>query len=89
VNVFADLSQLAPQISIEPVLQRDPQVIIAASGDGSDVLAGWRRWSQLTAVRNDHLYTVPGDVLVRHAPRILDGAERVCGILEKVREGGR
>jgi hypothetical protein len=28
---------------------------------------------------------VQRELLVRHSPRILDGAEQVCGILEKVR----
>ena len=87
VNVFAGLDALAPQVGIESVLQRDPQVIIAAAdGPGSgDVLADWRRWPTLSAVRNDHLYTIPADLLVRHTPRILDGAEHVCGILDEVR----
>lgn len=90
INVFAGLSQLAPQIGIEAVLRQDPQVIIAAStdGDAATVPGDWQRWSRLSAVRNAHLYTVPGDVLVRHTPRILDGAEAVCAILDRVREGG-
>lgn len=87
VNVFDDLDQLAPQISVESVLVRDPRVIIAAmdkTGDG-DVLAYWQRWPHLSAVRAGHLYTVPGDLLVRHTPRILDGAGQVCELLEHVR----
>jgi hypothetical protein len=31
------------------------------------------------------LYTVRRELLVRHSPRILDGAEQLCAILEKVR----
>jgi iron complex transport system substrate-binding protein len=87
VNVFAGLNTLAPQVGIESVLQRDPQVIIAAAGDAGDVdvPGDWQRWSFLSAVRNGHLYTIPGDVLVRHTPRILDGAELMCRILNRVR----
>jgi iron complex transport system substrate-binding protein len=87
-NVFAGLDRYVPQIGIESVLQRDPQVIIAAvAGDGqADVLADWQRWSGMSAVRKGHLYTLPDDLLVRHTPRILDGAEQLCGILDQVRE---
>lgn len=87
VNVFAGLDALAPQVGTESVLQRDPQVIIAAEGGpgSGDVLADWQRWSTLSAVRNGHLYTVHADLLVRHTPRILDGAQRVCEILDQVR----
>ena len=88
INVFAGMPQLAPQVGIEAVLQHDPQVIIAASSDqGSATVPGdWQRWNRMSAVRNAHLYTVPGDVLVRQTPRILDGAEAVCEILDRVRE---
>jgi len=86
-NVFADLPALAPQIDIEAVLVADPDVIIAGSANGavSPVLDAWRHWSRLTAVRNDHLYAIPWDLVARHTPRILDGAEQLCGILETVR----
>jgi iron complex transport system substrate-binding protein len=89
-NVFADLDRLAPQIGIEAVLQRDPQVIIAAAGSAGDAdsLDHLRRWSGVRAVANSHLYTITGDLLVRHTPRILDGAEQLCGILDQVREDG-
>ncbi len=90
-NVFADLPELAPQIGVEAVLARDPQVIVVAGqpADREAALAPWRRWSQLQAVRGRHLYVLERDLLVRHTPRIMDGAELLCQILEKVREGWR
>jgi iron complex transport system substrate-binding protein len=89
-NVFAELPELAPQIGIEAVLARDPQVIVVAGQPAQQdtVLAPWRRWSQLQAVRNRYLYVLERDVLVRHSPRILDGAERLCAMLDAAREGG-
>ena len=41
----------------------------------------------LSAVQNAHVYTVRRELLVRHTPRILDGAQQVCEILESVRGG--
>ncbi len=89
-NVFAGLARLAPQVGIEAVLVRDPQVIIATTGSAGDAdgLDQWRRWSGVRAVANSHLYTIDDDLLVRHTPRILDGAEQLCGILDQVRNDG-
>jgi iron complex transport system substrate-binding protein len=86
-NVFADLPELAPSVSLESVLQRDPEVIVAGGEDGeTQALAEqWQRWSGLGAVRGQHLYTIRRELLVRHTPRILDGAQRLCEILEAVR----
>lgn len=86
-NIFDALSTLAPQIDIEAVLQADPDVIIVAADDSdSPLLAAWRqRWPQLTAVKQGRIYAIPRDLLVRHSPRILDGAERLCKLLEVAR----
>ncbi len=86
-NVFADLPLLAPEIDREAVLAADPEVIIA-SGAGDQRppwLDDWRNFPQLRAVRSDQLYAMPADLLQRHTPRILEGAERLCAILESTR----
>lgn len=90
-NVFAELPGLAPQIDIEAVLQRDPEVIVAGvdAGESLRPLQHWRRWPELRAVNNGHLFTVHRDLLVRHSPRILDGAEQLCRQLDEVRAAGR
>ena len=88
VNVFGDLPELAPQVSVESVLQRDPQVIIAG-GDAKDARSlndWWRRWNGISALQGGHLYTIPQELLERHTPRILDGAGLMCERLESVRQ---
>lgn len=85
-NVFNALPALAPQIDIEAVLLANPDVIvIAADDDDAPLLAAWQRWPQLSAVRQGHVYAIQRDQLVRHSPRILDGAERLCELLDDVR----
>lgn len=86
-NIFADLDALTPRVDIESVLARDPEVIIASGeGDGRPPwLDDWRDWPRLTAVENNHLYAVPPDLLLRHTPRILDGAELMCGFINRAR----
>lgn len=87
INVFADLSGLSPRISVEAVLQRNPQVIIASGMDASrpEWLDEWRRYPVLGAVAGDNLYHVPPDILQRHGPRLVDGAEQLCLALEEAR----
>jgi len=88
-NVFDALPGLAPQIGIEAVLAADPQVIIAGGGEAelSGLFEMWTRWPELTAVKKNHLFTIPRDSIVRHSPRVLDGAERLCRLLDEVRSG--
>ena len=85
-NVFSGLSILAPQISMEAVVSVDPDVIIANEVAGSDSLDIWHDWSGMQAVKHGHLYSIPAELLVRHTPRILEGAQRLCEILEEVRK---
>jgi len=87
-NVFAALTQPAAAIGLEAVLRADPEVIVA-SGMGEERpewLDAWRRWPQLTAVQRNNLFFVPPDLLQRHTPRILDGAERLCAALDTARQ---
>jgi iron complex transport system substrate-binding protein len=82
-NVFADLPQLAPTIDLEAVLAADPDAII--SGTGDDVLADWKRFPQLKAVARGNLLSMNWDLLNRASPRVLDGAEQLCMLLDQVR----
>jgi iron complex transport system substrate-binding protein len=84
-NIFAGIGQLAPPVSPEAVLERDPQVILAGDGAEDDPLAMWRRWPRLQAVRGGHLYTVRADHLARATTRVVLGAQQVCALLDQVR----
>ena len=84
-NVFDALPSLAPQVGIEAVLAADPDVIIVAADDDSPMLSGWRQWPSMSAVAHGHIYAIGRDRLVRHTPRILEGAEQLCAILQRVR----
>ncbi len=87
-NLFADLAVIAGPITVESVLQRNPDVILA-SGIGDERpawLDEWRRWTELTAIKQDKLYVVSPDLLLRQSPRLLQGAEQVCAHLESARQ---
>ena len=86
-NVFAHLPILAPTVTVEAVIAANPEAIVASGmGDSRpEWLDDWRRWSTLAAVTGDNLYFILPDLIQRHTPRILDGAEKLCIHLETVR----
>ncbi|MFJ3047086.1 cobalamin-binding protein [Herbaspirillum chlorophenolicum] len=84
-NIFADLPQLAPTVSVEAVLAADPQVILTPGDAKDQPLERWRQFPRLRAVRDGHLYAVNADWLNRAGPRVLDATEQVCGLLDRAR----
>jgi iron complex transport system substrate-binding protein len=84
-NVFADLPQIAPQVDIEAVLARDPQVILSADDTAADPRAQWLRWPQLAAVRHGAIYALPSDTVARASPRLVEGVSAVCEALDDAR----
>ena len=87
-NVFAGLPGIAPEIDREAVLRADPEAIVASSPDGGwpAWLDDWKAFPALAAARQGNLYAVRPELLQRHTPRLLDGAEELCRILEEVRK---
>ena len=87
-NIFADLSSLAPAVSIEAVLAANPEAIVGGGmGDTRpDWLDDWKRWPGVKAVERNNLFYIHPDLLQRSGPRILDGAEQLCEALQLARE---
>jgi vitamin B12 transport system substrate-binding protein len=77
-NVFADLTLAAPQVSIEAVLARDPEVILAGSGAQLDE---WQAWPQLSAVRSGRLLEVPDKGLERPSFQMLGAIRKLCEVM--------
>ena len=86
-NVFGRLTQMAPAVSVEAVLEADPEAIVATGmGDARpEWLDDWNKWKRMTAVKRGNLFHVHPDLMQRHTPRILDGAEQLCAHLDVAR----
>jgi iron complex transport system substrate-binding protein len=84
-NVFNDLNDLAPQIGIEAVIARDPQVILSVDETATEVVEEWRQWRGIEAVSRGNVYSLPANELARPTTRLLDGARKVCRTLETAR----
>lgn len=84
-NVFGALNDLAPSVGVEAVLAADPQAILVSDAI-PDASSQWRRWPQLQAVSSAAVFVVSSDHLTRATTRMAQGAEQVCGMLQRVRE---
>jgi len=86
-NIFHEAESLAPKISIESVISLNPQAIIASGMDTSrpEWLDDWSKWPTISAVKNNHLFFIPPDLIQRHTVRLLEGATLMCEHLQQVR----
>ncbi|MFC0254563.1 cobalamin-binding protein [Massilia consociata] len=84
-NIFAKLTVTAPIVSVESVLQADPEAIIGTAEKNYGGVALWKPYATLTATRNDNLFTVDGDLLNRAGPRMIAGTAILCEKLELAR----
>lgn len=87
-NVFADLSDLAPVVSVEAVLARDPEVIASGDGEG-DVqqrFQDWQRWPKLSATHEGNFVVLKDDWVSSATPRLLDAGKQLCEALQKIRD---
>jgi len=90
-NIFATAYSPYPVVSIESVLVKNPQVIIIPHHSDVDDLQSkekikiWQKWSEISAVKNDHVYMIDGDLLHRFTPRVLDGLEKLCEKIDQAR----
>lgn len=88
INVFADVTALAPTVSVESVIKAAPDIIITGSYPVAqdEWLDNWQRWPQIPAVRHNQLYFINPDLIQRQGPRILQGAEQLCEFVDKARQ---
>jgi iron complex transport system substrate-binding protein len=84
-NIFAELDSLAPAISVEAVIERNPEVMFASTDAGDDAFAEWQRWPNLMAVSAGNQYIMPADEIGRATPRLIGAGEAVCEALNTAR----
>jgi len=87
VNIFSDMTMLSGTVGMEDVLIRNPDVVLINANDGrfEHWSKEWLQWKQLKAVQDKHVFQVNPDTMTRQSPRILQGAEEVCAILDSMR----
>jgi iron complex transport system substrate-binding protein len=84
-NIFDDLDDLAPAISAEAVIDRDPEVMLASTDAGDDAFALWDRWPSLAAIKYGNQFLLPADEIGRATPRLLIAGNAMCLALSQAR----
>jgi len=86
-NVFGNLTTIAPRVSIETVIEKNPEVIVAGmTKDRQLWLKEWDKWTVIKAVKNKHVYPIDASLVIRQTPRILQGTREMCEIFNEVRK---
>lgn len=83
-NVYQELSDPGPAVSLESVLKRDPDVILAVGSDqkaATEWADGWRAYATLKAVRTGRLIAWTDQRLSRLGPSMVAATGALCGAL--------
>ena len=83
-NIFADLDSIAPSVSVEAVMARDPDVMLAAANAGDEAFSEWSRWPSLAADRHRNYFLLP-ETIGRGTPRLAMAARSLCTALDQAR----
>ncbi len=75
-------------ISEELIIAEDPKVIIATDRLEGDLeeLVKEDHWQDITAVQNDEIHYIDGDIMDRPGPRVVNAQENLTDITENVLE---
>ena len=85
-NIFADQKMTAPVVSVEAVLEADPEAVFATAEKDYGGVGLWRPYKNLKATRQDNLFTIDGNLLNRAGPRMIAGTATLCEKLEEARK---
>ena len=92
-NVFADLAEPSPQISLEEIVRRQPEIILIPSGgDEGPIIDRLRRtpgWSGLLASGTARVATLPADILHRPGPAVVGAARALRDSMHGSGESGQ
>lgn len=83
-NIEADAKTQYPQVSLEDVVAKDPDIIIlndAQYGITPDQVKSRPGWGNISAVKNNKIYPINSDLTSRPGPRIVEGLEQIAKII--------
>lgn len=81
-NVAAGSPVSYPRLNLEEVIRQDPEVILFPVGDDEGIpdreQERWRKWTALSAVKQNRFVRIPSVLLDRPGPRVVDGLEQLA-----------
>lgn len=83
-NIGRALTDQFAAISSEELIKQDPDLIIlgdSAYGAAFDSVGQRAGWNQLTAVKNDAIFSFDDNLVSRPGPRLIDGLEQLAKLI--------
>jgi len=80
-NLYGDLSETYPTISLEDLVHRDPDILVLTTMAPAD-LARRAGWDRLSAVKKGQVHRMDPDLLVRPTLRSLEGLRQMVTLFE-------
>ena len=81
-TIAGDPQQPFPQLTLDAIVDADPEVIIVAhAGASPESVKARPGWQNISAVKNDRVYVVDPDIVNRPGPRLVDGLETLAKLL--------
>jgi len=84
-NIAKDAGTAWPRLSMEVVLQKDPEILLlpprdddASAGSGTEQ---WTQWSTLTAVKHNRVHFIPRIIVNRPGPRLVQGLAALARLI--------
>ncbi|GHE91656.1 cobalamin-binding protein [Thalassotalea profundi] len=88
-NPFIQSATDYPQINVELVVLKSPEIIIQPTSEGhnnSDTV-NWRQWPTIPAVKTNAFITPNADKMYRMTSRVLDELTLLCQSIDQYRKG--
>ena len=84
-NVASQSSSRYSRYTLEEILLADPEVIIICSMVPDDPCLAqkrwWKRWTNMSAVRNGRIYVVEANLITRPGPRMIEGLMEIAKVI--------
>ncbi len=90
INIFGNSKIKYPQVSIEEIIRKNPEIIIEvlpgkklSRKEMEKHISFWKKYKTIKAVKNNKIYILTDDYLLIPGPRIVKIYERLKEIIEK------
>ena len=86
-NVFSELPTISVVVSVEAVLNTNPDVIVGSltETEDSSPVSMWSQWPAMTAVASQNLISIDSDHIARMGPRIVLAMTELCEKMDLAR----
>lgn len=83
INIAGDINEPYPRMTLESIVEREPEIIFFSGGMGSEANARamkeyWSQWPRIPAVGNGRLVEIDAGLINRPGPRLVEGLAQLA-----------